>query len=128
MRVKKVEKTISSQFIETIIYTKLELLARSMREKPTKAEAALWHELRNRKLGVKFRQQHVINRFIVDFCCLKANLVIEVDGNIHYKQKMQDRIRTEILETEGYRVLRFSNKRVFNDLDSVLKEIKELLK
>ncbi len=110
------------------IYALLVSRAREMRANPTKAEAALWEQLRNKKLGVKFRQQHVIDNFIADFCSIKGQLIIEVDGDIHDEQKIRDEHRTHILELYGYRVIRFKNEEVLHQIDAVLKTISDTLK
>lgn len=106
------------------LYVQLEECAKEMRAKPTEAEAALWEQLRNKKLGIKFRQQHVIDKFIADFCCIEAGLIVEVDGDIHDSQKIVDEQRTEILEHLGYRVVRFTNEEVLNNINVVLNSIK----
>ena len=110
------------------LYKKLEDKAKEMRANPTSAEKLLWERLRNKQLGVKFRQQHIINKFIVDFCSIEAALIIEVDGEIHNRQIEADANRTKILEKEGYAVIRFTNKDVLNDIDSVLDKVKDYLK
>ncbi len=104
-------------------------LARQNRKSSTKAESKLWEELRNRKVeNHKFRRQHPIDRFIVDFVCLDKRLVIEVDGAIHESQQVEDQERTNILETEkGFKVLRFSNDQVLQQTDEVLETIKSTL-
>ncbi len=109
------------------IYPQLLEKAREMRDKPTEAERALRESLRNNQLWVKFRQQHIIDNFITDFCCLSHKLVVEVDGWIHNNQKEADQERTEILESYGYKVIRFTNDEVLNNLDSVLEKIKSEL-
>lgn len=87
--------------------------ARKMRRRPTKAEAVLWEHLRRHSLnGQQFRRQFSVGRFIVDFCCPTAKLVIEVDGPDHRDSKMDDRERDEILQLEGYKVLRVSDEQV----------------
>ncbi len=95
--------------------------ARRLRQQLTPAEDQLWSALRGRQLlGLKFRCQHPVGRFIVDFYCPSCKLVIEVDGDIHTQQKAYDEARTEQLESYGYRVLRFTNEEVLNDLQTVL--------
>ena len=106
------------------MYPVLKERAEEMRTNPTKAEAFLWEKLRANKIGVKFRQQHIIDQYIVDFACLKEGLIIEVDGAIHNQQKEEDQIRTVLLESLGYKVIRFSNEEVLNDIESVLTQIK----
>ena len=102
--------------------------AREMRKHPTNSEASLWGELRNRKLaGYRFRRQHPIGSFIVDFSCPMRKLVIEIDGPIHKKQKAYDDTREDYLHAMGYTVLRFTNQQVGDDLSGVLKEILMML-
>src|SRR6056297_1577032 len=79
------------------LYGELSRRAKEMRKNPTKAERILWERLRNKQLGPKFRQQHIVNKFIVDFCSIEKALVIEVDGDIHDKQKEADEQRRKIL-------------------------------
>ncbi len=98
-----------------------------MKKNPTKAEDILWQEVRNKKLGHKLRRQHIIDDYIVDFVCLRKNLIIEVDGKIHDKQKEYDEARTEDLEAIGYKVIRFQNEDVENDIKKVLNIIKNKL-
>ena len=107
------------------LYKELKIKAEEMRANPTEAEKLLWKKLRNKQLGIKFRQQHVINKLIVDFCSIKSALVVEVDGKIHKNKIEADAERTGILEQEGYKVIRFSNNEVQNDINSVLNKIKE---
>jgi very-short-patch-repair endonuclease len=95
-----------------------------MRHEPTPAEEALWQALRNRKVaGAKFRRQFSIDRFIVDFYCAEAKLVIEVDGEIHRQQEAEDQARQTFLETQGFHVLRFQNEDVLKRIDTVLTRI-----
>ena len=101
--------------------------AKEMRAKPTKAEAILWEELRHKKLGEKFRQQHPVDQYIPDFTCLKKALIVEVDGKIHDTQKEADAKRTKVLESKGYTVIRFTNDEVLNHTQKVLNEIKKQL-
>ncbi len=101
--------------------------AKKMRANPTPAEAALWQQLKSKKLGLKFRQQHLIEEFIVDFVCLKKKLIIEVDGKIHDNQVEKDRERTQKLESKGYKVIRFKNEEVLENLNHVILKIKNEL-
>ncbi len=95
-----------------------------MRREPTAAENALWQKLRRKQLlGHKFRRQHTIDRFIVDFYSRDAKLIIEVDGPIHMYTKVEDAIRQEFLESLGFRVIRFKNADVLSNIDAVLDEI-----
>src|SRR5829696_3454738 len=89
--------------------------ARDLRAKGTLAEALLWASLRDRRLdGMKFRRQHPVGSFVVDFCCAERRLVIELDGEIHAKQRQQDTEREAVLALAGYRVIRFPNQSVRN--------------
>jgi len=106
----------------------IEESARLLRQQLTPAEDILWQALRGRKLNqLKFRCQHPVGKFIVDFYCPSAKLVIEVDGGIHSQQQSYDQARTEQLQTFGYRVLRFTNDEVINDLSNVLIRISETI-
>jgi len=103
--------------------------AKRMRKEPTDAEAALWELLRDKKLGDKFRRQHLIDDFIVDFVCLSKNLVIEVDGGYHNDptQKEYDEQRTLYLNEKGFKVIRFTNEEVLGNTEAVLTKIKDIL-
>ena len=96
-----------------------------MRKKPTDAEQVLWQRLRRKALGLRFRRQHPLDRFIVDFCCPAAKLVVEVDGEIHQGLTEYDAEREGILGSFGYRVVRFRNEQVLSDIGSVLAEIRK---
>jgi very-short-patch-repair endonuclease len=99
-----------------------------MRKEPTRAESLLWNELRKEKLaGFKFRRQHIIQTFIVDFYCPAAKLVIEIDGANHKTQLEYDQVQEVDLRTMGYQILRFTNERVITDLAGVLGEIRQTL-
>ncbi len=107
---------------------KLQTIARQMRHEPTPAENVLWQRLRDRQLcGHRFHRQHAIDRFIVDFVCLKMALVVEVDGEVHQKQIEADQERAQILTGLGYRVLRFTNDQVLQQTDQVLQQILKAL-
>ncbi|MEK7621607.1 MAG: class I tRNA ligase family protein [Patescibacteria group bacterium] len=99
-----------------------------MRKNSTEAENVMWQMLRNNSLDCHFRRQHIIGKFIVDFVCLEKKLVIEVDGDIHDYQKEEDRERTEFLEIEGYKVIRFRNEEAVQNISSVKNKIAEILK
>jgi very-short-patch-repair endonuclease len=93
------------------------------RRQSTPTEETLWKELRNRRLaGAKFRRQHRIGAFVVDFCCSEHRLVIEVDGLVHLRTPVQDMQRQEWIEGEGYRVLRIPSHGVEENL-AALKRI-----
>jgi leucyl-tRNA synthetase len=101
--------------------------AKSMRKDPTQTEKLLWEAVRNKQLGYRFRRQHLIDRFIVDFVCLEKMLIIEADGGYHNDEEQQklDLERTGILKGLGYTVLRFSNNEILGDINAVLGKIKE---
>src|SRR5690606_34783566 len=103
--------------------------AKRMRKEPTEAENMLWQELRNRNLEDKFRRQHLIDDFIVDFVSLFKKLVVEVDGGYHTtaEQKEYDEQRTFVLNKRGFKVIRFTNEEVLNNLENVLQNIKSEL-
>ena len=101
--------------------------ARQMRKEPTSAEALLWTRLRKKQLdGLKFRRQHIIKYFIVDFYSPKAKLVIEIDGAVHDEQEGYDQERENILQESGYQVVRFKNATVEKNLDLVVAGIYDL--
>jgi phosphoribosylformylglycinamidine synthase len=111
-------------------WEKLKPLARAMRHAPTPAENALWQRLRNRRMGgARFRRQHSIAGFIVDFVCIEHALVIEVDGIVHEPddRREYDAQRQAVLEAQGFTVLRFSNGDVLHALDAVVEVIGERL-
>jgi very-short-patch-repair endonuclease len=98
--------------------------ARKLRKNPTEAEYRLWVYLKKRQLfGHKFRRQHPIGPFIVDFACVEQKLLIELDGGGHAKQKIYDHRRTAWLSERGYRVLRFWNNEVLTNVRGVLEII-----
>lgn len=102
--------------------------ARALRQQMTAAEKALWARLRSNRLdGWHFRRQQVIAGFIVDFYCHAAALIIEVDGEIHQSQGEYDRERDEVLQSLGFRILRFTNQVVMEEIQSVLEEIRKNL-
>ncbi len=101
--------------------------AKKMRDNPTPTEKILWEQLKSKALDYKFRRQHLIDDFIVDFVCLSKKLVIEVDGEIHNLQEEDDKKRTEILNKKGFKVIRFKNEEVIGNINGVLNTIKEIL-
>ncbi|WP_217651924.1 DUF559 domain-containing protein [Hydrococcus rivularis] len=104
---------------------KMQEIAQQFRKKPTKSEAILWEALRNRKLdNRKFRRQHPIGTFIVDFFCHAERLIVEVDGGVHESQKELDRQRQELLESLDLRFVRVSSEQVETDLATVLSTIR----
>jgi len=98
--------------------------ARQLRREQTPAEALLWEHLRNRRLkGLKFRRQHPVGRFVADFYCAQHRLIVELDGAMHQRRREYDDLRTEKLERDGYRVLRFTDSQVERKLEWVLEQI-----
>lgn len=98
--------------------------ARQLRSSLTPAEVVLWQHLRLHQLGgFKFRRQHPIGRFIVDFYCAEHKLAVELDGDSHAQQVEYDAARTKWLEQHGYRIVRFSNQDVMNSVEAVVAEI-----
>lgn len=85
----------------------------------------MWKLLRAKGLGVKFRRQAIILGWIVDFYCPTQKLVVEVDGWSHEDKKLQDRRRDDVMESKGLSVVRISAQRVFNDVPTVIREIKQ---
>jgi very-short-patch-repair endonuclease len=99
-------------------------LQRNLRKNMTDAESKLWQALRGRQLlGYKFRRQHPFDYYILDFVCLDAKLIIEVDGGQHSDNTDYDEQRTIRLQKAGFRVLRFWNNEVLNELESVTEVI-----
>ena len=93
---------------------------RELRQRSTEPEQLLWGVLRNRRLGGhKFRRQHSVGAFIVDFVCVEQKLVIELDGGYHDYVAEEDLARQKSLERAGYRVLRFANEDVLADVEAV---------
>ncbi len=107
--------------------TSLLAQVRELRKNQTEAEDIFWEIVRNREfLGLKFRRQHQIGQFITDFFCHSENLIIEIDGKIHSNsdQREKDISRDLYLEELGYRILRFSNDEIYNNIEKVLYEIR----
>jgi very-short-patch-repair endonuclease len=107
------------------IYPPILQQSRDLRHLLTPAEAKVWKAVRNSRLGFKIRRQHPIFRFIADFYCAQSKLVIEIDGDIHTEpdRKEYDAERTRWLEGLGYRVIRFQNNEIHENINGVLKTI-----
>jgi very-short-patch-repair endonuclease len=106
-------------------------LAKKLRKIQIEAEKLLWSRLNNNQIiGLQFRRQHPINRFIADFYCPKIKLIIEVDGSIHELPEYQshDIGRSEILNDFGIAVIRFTNEQIIEQIDSTVEEIKTICK
>ncbi len=107
---------------------KLRNRARKLRRQQTDVETKVWFRLRDRQLcEAKFRRQHPIGPYIVDFCCPDRGLVVELDGGQHAEQTLADQARTRFLEADGYRVVRFWDHEVLDSMDTILEEIVRLL-
>ncbi len=102
---------------------------KTLRNHSTKSEIILWKKIKNKQLGVKFRRQYNIGYWIVDFYCHELKLIIELDGSIHYEEEVseRDKTRQQILENKGYIVIRYSNHKILDDIDSVLSNIKQAI-
>ena len=97
--------------------------ARELRRNPTEAERKLWKHLRLRQIGgYKFRRQQPLGQYIVDFVCLEKKRIVELYGGQHSEQIVYDAERTEWLEAQGFRVLRFWNDEVLKEIE-VVKEV-----
>ncbi len=97
-----------------------------LRNNSTEAEIKLWSLLRQRRIsGIKFRRQYQIGSYIVDFVSLRKKVVIELDGGQHLTRKQYDKKRDEYIAKKGYKVLRFWNRSVIEDVGAVLEEIFE---
>lgn len=106
----------------------MQIRARQLRQEQTSAEVKLWHYLRERQLGgCKFRRQHPIGRFIVDFCCPERHLIVELDGPVHEEQVDRDEARTEALQALGYQVYRWTNAQIEQSLAEVLDTLRNIL-
>jgi len=110
--------------------TELKQLSQQLRSNMTDAEKLLWSKARRKQLkGFQFYRQRIIGNYIVDFYCPKANLIIELDGGHHYTEESikEDSRRDDYLKEQGYRVLRFSDRELFENLKGVLERIYEIL-
>lgn len=110
-------------------YKLLKEFARKNRENPTLAESYMWSQLKGNSLGVKFQRQHIIYDYIADFVCLEKKIIIEIDGGYHFtdNQIVKDEDRTDILESFGFKVIRFTNEEVLFNTNNVILEIKRTI-
>jgi very-short-patch-repair endonuclease len=109
---------------------KFKARARNLRVSQTSAEAKLWQALRNRRLARwKFRRQHSIDRYIVDFVTIDGKLIVEVDGVTHAEpsELARDKVRSDVLEACGFFIVRVSNSDVYDNLEGVLELIESTL-
>jgi len=101
--------------------------ARELRERHPKTEVMLWSKLRGNQTGFKFRRQHPIGTYIVDYACIAKRLVIEIDGQSHENRSAEDLERENTLRLNGWRVIRFVDDDVLRHLDDVVAEIQRVL-
>jgi very-short-patch-repair endonuclease len=102
--------------------------ARQLRQDQTSTEEKVWELLRDKRLlGLKFRRQHVIEGFVVDFYCHERRLAIEVDGGIHMKRKDYDEARQQVIEGEDVRFIRVNNEDIKDNMCTLIKKIKEIV-
>ena len=111
-------------------YVWLKEFAKKNRENMTLAEQVLWEELKKNQNGHRFLRQHIIGDYIVDFLCKDDGLIVEVDGGYHAEREQQedDALRTQFLESTGFRVIRFTNEEVLYDTENTIQEIENKLK
>jgi leucyl-tRNA synthetase len=102
---------------------------KELRKNQTPQEERLWWYLRDKRLGIKFRRQHSVGGYILDFYCKEKRLIIEIDGGIHLQKenKEYDEVRDKYFEELGYKTLRFTNNEVENNIKKVLEKIKSHL-
>jgi len=122
-----VVKNFGYETADSKIWEILKANSQENRRNPTEAENILWRLLRNNQTGYKIRRQHAINGYIADFVCLTKGLVIEIDGGYHKATKEDDKVRTEVLNREGFEVIRFFNNDVISDSQKVIQAIKRAL-
>src|SRR5688572_30101241 len=103
-----------------------EQFRKDLRNNSTSAEATLWNYLKGKQLGKKFRRQHSVGNYILDFYCATERIAIELDGQKHFTEEgmMYDAKRTKYLNELNIKVIRFENVRVFEDINKVLEEIR----
>ncbi len=105
-------------------------IARHLRKNLTYGEKILWKILRNKNVkGLRFRRQHPIDNYIVDFYCKEKSIIIEIDGPLHEEEerKLKDEIRETYLHAKGYRILRFRDKELLGNVDDILQRIKKFI-
>ena len=110
-------------------YELLKENARGNRKNMTEAESIFWSLVKGSLIGQRCLRQHIIGDYIVDFLFRKSKVIVEIDGGYHFteKQQKEDALRTEWLEGQGYKVIRFTNERILCDIDNVIKEVKMTL-
>ena len=123
------ENDYKYQTANPAVYRLLKEFVTQHRSNPTEAEKVIWELLRDKKLGYKFRRQHIIDNYIADFVCIKHKLIIEVDGNFHQLPEniISDEERTNELNKLGFEVIRFKNNEVLFETEKVLESISKKL-
>ena len=113
---------MSKIFQPTRLHPRLRDYARALRDNSTDAERALWQSIRGQQLGVRFRRQHTVEPFILDFYCIALKLAVELDGGQHNDEggRLDDAARTNFLQASGITVVRYWNNDVLANIDSVL--------
>ena len=121
------QATVEDREVSLLYYNqKLKELSRNLRKNMTDAEKFLWAKIRGKQIkGLQFYRQKILGNYIVDFYCAKANLVVELDGGQHYTQdgKHRDSVREAYLSKQGLKVLRFSDREVFLNIEGVMETI-----
>jgi len=117
------------QTANTIEYDLLKENAKANRKNETEAESIFWQLAKGKGLGQKCRRQYIIGQYIVDFFFRESLLIVEIDGEYHFTEQQQeeDTLRQGWLEERGYKVLRFSNTEIINDIESVIRKTKDNL-
>ena len=104
------------------------IFSRRLRKEQTAAEKIIWEQLRKRKFNnFKFRRQHVIEGFVLDFYCHELKLGIEVDGGIHLRRKNYDALRQELIEAKGITIIRVSNLEISENKKALLNKLKDVI-
>ena len=117
-------RRFSTPKVPPVLWERLRQVVREMRHEPTEAENLLWQRLRTHQLlDLKFKRQHPLDFFILDFYCPEIGLVIEVDGSVHQYSQEEDALRTEFLQARGLTVVRFTNQQVLAAMPQVLRDI-----
>jgi ATP-dependent DNA helicase RecG len=111
-------------------YKLMKELQKNRKQQTTEAEQILWEQLKTKKLDVKFRRQHIVHEFIVDFICIEKNIIIEVDEKYQDTKEQQEayNLRTKILEELGFKVIRFKNEEIIGNIDGIIANILQELK
>jgi len=105
------------------------IIRQNLRNQRSKSEKILWYKIRNQQLGVKFRRQHGIGNYVVDFYCPEIGLIVEIDGATHGGQNevKYDNIRQKYLKNKGLKVKRYRNVDVKNNLEGILEDLIEFI-